>query len=226
MSSTWQNNPQAPVFRVKVFLVLMTMVLVVGPSCVGTDKNKRDYSVLKDVPLGGDNVESLNKKANDTAEYEEERARAIFTLFARYITLPCSAAEFRRVMTNTDWLTNSELYKVGAYFGWYPIDPKPGETLFVLYPFPQGANHSNKRPSLWGICFTLTDSPSRDPLAQSMEKKDAIAFFSGNKSRGRELTMREFALCYPHSVFPSRLLGRIEVFSPKGIRAYKEEGNE
>jgi hypothetical protein len=176
------------------------------------DRERWDDSSIAQSMSGGESVATLNAVANDPAKNQEDRARAIFVLFARFVRPGCSSAEIHRVLTNVSWLRDADVYAVRYFAGWGPIMGSLDDTIFEVRPFP-GA--FDLRPSQWCVAFSLSGD---------LREGDAMAFLKGDPSVASPIRMREFALCYPASLAPGRSMGRFEVFSTRGIHVYNEWG--
>lgn len=167
----------------------------------------KDESILR----GDRSIAQLSALANDSANTEAERAGAVFELFAHHVRPGCSAAEFRDVFSNTNWLRDCRLH--GVYFlgGWVPVDMRSSDidTVFSLHLFPAASD----KGALWVIYFRLTGK---------MREGGARAFLAGEAKAGNPTKLVEFALCFPHSTSPGGLPGHIERFSSRGIHVYSE----
>jgi hypothetical protein len=193
--------------------ILLVFALVALAGCASDRKGWHDHSLLRSMAYPEDTVAALNETANDQSASQEDRARAIFTLFGRYVRPGCSAADLHRVATNVGWLQGSKLCRVGYYTGWIPVDDPFQDTVFCLYLFSAPAD---KRAQYWHIYFRLA--------GENLQDEDALTFLKGSGGAGSTRRMPEFALCFPHSIFhPDRALGRIETFSPRGVRVREEE---
>jgi hypothetical protein len=179
----------------------------------------RDTSLLRSTTFVEDTIPALNETANSTTNTPEDRGRAIFTLFGRYLQPDCSSSEFHQVFTDVGWLQKARLYPLGGYTGWVPIEESsPSEdAVFVLDLFPA---ESDARAQRWEIYFRLTNRWKNDQWDY-----DALRFLQGSESAESVSKMAEFALCFPHSIYhPNRSLGRIERFSTFGVHVYEEMG--
>jgi hypothetical protein len=185
--------------------------------CVGCAHDRdgwNDHSLLRSIEFPEDTIPALNQAANESANSQEDRARAIFTLFGRYVQPGCSSAEFHRIAADVRWLDGTGFYRVGAYAGWMPLGGLLHGSVFELYPFKVG---TDKRGSCWHIYFRLS--------GDNLQQEDALSFLRGTLTSDSTVKMEEFALCLPHSIFhPDRSIGRIEKFSPRGVHVYEEMG--
>jgi len=196
-----------------IVLVGVVIPLVCG-GCARDREGWKDQSLLRSIEFPEDTIPALNQAANEPTNSQEDRARAIFTLFGRYVQPGCSPAEFHRIVSDVRWLDGSELYRVGAYAGWMPLGGLLHGTVFELYPFKVG---TDKRGSYWHIYFRLS--------GDNLQQEDAVSFLRGTLASDNTVKMEEFALCLPHSIFhPDRSIGRIEKFSLRGVHVYEEMG--
>jgi hypothetical protein len=199
--------------RVLKWILLFIALPFIFAGCAHNSEGWHDTSLLRSIEYHEDTIPTLNETANRTSNTQEDRARAIFTLFGRYLQPGCSSSEFHRVLTDGGWLQDSRLYQIGAYSGWIPIDDPFEDSVFYVYPFPAGGD---KRASQWHIYFRLTGR---------QQKEDASSFLRGTASAESATRMAEFALCFPHSIYhPDRTIGRIERFSIRGVHVYGEMG--
>ncbi len=157
----------------------------------------------------GENVAVLNARANSSTNNQAERASAVFTLFAHHIRLGSSAADVHQALTDTAWLQESHLYGVRILGGWIPVEMTFEDTVFCIHLFP---DDSAKEWSPWVIYFRLSGQ---------LRDEDALAFLKGESVVGNPKLM-ELALCFPHSLKPRNLPGRIERYSTNGIHIYNE----
>lgn len=156
-----------------------------------------------------DDAAALNRQANNPANSQAERSRAVFTLFAWHIPPGASAAQVHKVLTDTAWLRETRLFEINWLAGWIPIELNFKDTSFVLHLFPVDAA---KESSPWVIYFRLTGK---------LRQEDALAFLRGETVMGNP-KLAEFALCFPNSKSPGHLPGRIESFSKHGLRVFGE----
>ena len=198
--------------RLCLLSLLLPGLAILASGCAHDRERWDDGSIAKNVSFSGENIAALNGVANDPAKGQEDRARAIFVLFARFVHPGCSSTEVRKVLTDVSWLRSSSIQAVRCYGGWGPITGSLGDSIFKVYPFP-GA--FDLRSSQW--CVQLS-------LSGDLREADAMAFLSGDPSISPSVRMGEFALCYPPSLAPGHSLGRFEVFSTRGIHVYNEWG--
>lgn len=182
----------------------------ISAGCANDHMEWHDTSLLRSNEFSEDTIPALNETANSTSNTQEDRGRAIFTLFGRYLQPGCSSSELRQVLTDVGWLKDSELQRLGTWSGWIPISYPFEDTEFCLCLFPTGPD---KRANEWHVYFRLTGQ---------QEKADALRFLRGSASAGSGTKMAEFALCFPHTIYPDRATGRIERFSAQGIHVYEE----
>jgi len=156
----------------------------------------------------GESVASLTSRANDSSNSQEIRARAVFTLFARHIQPGSSVSEVHRVLTDTAWLKESDLQGLRILAGWVPVEFTTEDTIFGIALFPMS---SASGWSPWVIYLRLSGH---------IQDEEALKFLRG--APGMEKTkLLEFALCFPS---PPNQTGRIEMYSPKGLRVLHETG--
>jgi hypothetical protein len=157
-----------------------------------------------------DNIAALNALANDPKHSQEERARAVFTLFAHHVQPGASATDLRHVFTNPSWVQQTHLYAGEDLTGWIPVEITADDTVFAIHLFPEG---KDARWSPWIIYVRLT--------GRFLQYEEAVNFLKGERSSWNP-KLAEFALCYPNSSEPRKFPGRIETFSGEGIRVYEE----
>jgi hypothetical protein len=157
-----------------------------------------------------DDIAALNARANDSNNSQEDRARAIFTLFAYHVHLGASATDIRRVFPNPAWVQQTHLYSGDLLTGWIPLDITPDESVFAIHLFPTG---TDERWSPWIVYVRLT--------GRFLQYEDAVAFLRGERGSWNP-KLAEFALCYPNSSEPRKFPGRIETFSREGVRVYED----
>lgn len=181
--------------------------------CAHDRGHPQSRSIFRSTDYPEDTLATLNETANDQTEGQEDRARAIFTLFGRYVRPGCSSPEFHQVAPDVGWLARAKLSKITMLGGWIPIDMTFEDSDFCLQLF---ASPTDERASQWHIYFRLTGQ---------LQPSDALAFLRGAMASGSSTRMQEFALCLPHSIYhPDRAMGRIERFSTAGVHVYEEMG--
>lgn len=165
----------------------------------------RDRSILPP----GQRIPALNSIANDRSKGQEERARAVFTLFARHIRPGSSAEEAHRALLDLRWLKDSQLRKIVTVGGWLPVEWTSDNTVFQVDLFPNGA----ETPwSPWVIYFSLS---GRLPNGRSRSEDEALEFLHGSAALYGNPKVEEFALCFPAD--PRSKKFRIERFSRRGM---------
>jgi hypothetical protein len=152
----------------------------------------------------------LNDVAGNPTGSRDERAKAVFSLFAHYIRPGFAAGEVRRVLTDTNWMGDVNLYGVSALGGWVPLESSLDDTKFCLHLFPV---EQDKRWSPWVIYFRLSGHPRSDV--------DALAFLHGANTIEGDPKLLEFALCFPSA--SEGHMGRIERFGRGGIHVYQQQ---
>lgn len=195
-----------------VYLLILAATLF---GCAHDDADDADnhWSDRTSLPRG-ESVTSLNARANNAAVERDERARAVFTLFAHHIRPGFSGAEVRRVLGNTAWLKDIHLYGVRELAGWSAVPLTSDGTVFTMLLFPV---EMNKRWSPWGIVFRLSGK---------LRDEDALAFLRGERTGGSP-EIEEFALVYPvkrnadGGLPAGEKRTRIERFSRRGIHVYE-----
>jgi hypothetical protein len=164
-----------------------------------------DHTIL----APGSGVANLNAAANNTANSQAERARAVFTLFAHHVRPGFSAKETAGALLDPRWLGESDLSEIVAVGGWLPVEWTANNTAFRVYLFP---TQTEKPWSAWVIYFTLS---GRLPDHQARSKDDALAFLRGEAGLYGDPRLEEFALCFPAD--PRTKQARVERFGPRGI---------
>lgn len=197
----------------KTTLVAIALPLLSG-GCAHDREGWNDHSLFRAIEFPDDTIPALNQAANGPGTSQEDRARAIFTLFGRYVQPGCSSAQFHQVATEVHWLDDSVVHRVGGYAGWMPLGGSLHGTVFDLYPFKAP---TDKRARCWEIYFRLS--------GDNLQEEDALRFLRGAMGLDSTVRMEEFALRLPHSVYhPDRSIGRIEKFSLLGVHVYDEMG--
>ena len=162
----------------------------------------------------GQSVSFLNVLANDSSSSREERARAIFTLFAHHIRPGSSAAEVHAVLTSTNWMASANLYAVTALGGWVPVEYTLEDSVFCMDASPADMD---KQWSPWIICLRLSGIK---PSGRNQEEliREALAFLSGDTRLHGNPKLVEFALCFPGQPEVGRR--HIERFCRRGTHVY------
>ncbi len=166
----------------------------------------KDRSILPE----HESIASLNECANagEALAFREDRACAIFTLFARYIRPGASAEQVHRALANTNWMGDIDLAAITGLGGWIPIDWK--DSVFSLELFP--VKHYREDGGRWVIYLRLSGS--------SRPSEEALAFLRGDGGLPGEPKLEEFALCFPSR--PEQ--NRIERFTRRGLHVYESQG--
>jgi hypothetical protein len=155
-------------------------------SCSG-----KDAANIEKSPAAPTDVQRLNDSANDPSLAREERAKAIFALFAKHIKVGCGPSDVHKVLIRTDWLKDAHADAVRMLGGWIPCDlGSGGDTVYCIWLFADKEGWSD-----WVIYFRLsgnrlTDKPEDDG-------NDAREFLKGNASLPGNPKLQEFALCPP-----------------------------
>lgn len=157
-----------------------------------------------------EDIASLNLRANDPNASQDERARAIFTLFAHQLRPGSSATDIRRILPNPAWVSQTHLYSVDELTGWIPLELTTEDTVFAVHLFPKS---SNPPRSPWVVYLRLT--------GRFLQYEDAVAFLKGERGAWNP-KLSEFALSFPNPASSDKSTGRVEVFSGDGIRVYSE----
>jgi hypothetical protein len=157
--------------------------------------------------LPGESVADLNVRANNSTAGQGDRARAVFTLFARHIHPESSEAEVHRVLGSPNWLRETHLFSVRILVGKVPVEMTPEDTVFCIHLFPEDAK---KVWSPWVMYFRLSGR---------IQDASANAFLRGDESV-EHVRLLEFALCFPARAESPGRLGRMERFSSKGIYVF------
>lgn len=162
----------------------------------------------------GQSIAALNILANDEKSTQEVRAKAVFTLFAHHIRPGFSAAQVRAVLTDTNWVSETNLYGVYSLKGKVPVDWTFDNTVFCMHLFPE---EMEKRWSPWVIYISLPNSMSEGPMRS---QEEALAFLRGDTSLPGDPKLLEFALCFPDLDHGGRDIDRIERYAPQGLMVY------
>ena len=178
--------------------------LVNGTEPRGAANALNEHTILPQ----GESVAFLTSLANDPSNSQEVRARAVFTLFGRHIQPGSSASEVHDVLTDTAWLKENNLKGVRILGGWVPVEFTAEDTIFSIALFPAD---SAGGWSPWVIYLRLSGH---------IQDEEALKFLRGAPGIGR-IKLLEFALCFPS---PPNQTGRIEMYTPKGLRILHETG--
>jgi hypothetical protein len=154
-------------------------------------------------------IQSLNDRANDKSLLREDRAKAIFALFANHIKVGDGPSEIHRALIKTDWMRDAILDNVGCIGGWIPIElDHLDDSIYWVRLFPD-----KKRWSEWVIYFRLSGLPIRYGRPEE-SAKDGREFLRGSTGLQGNPKLMEFALCGPGDF-------EIRRFTAKGV-----EGND
>jgi hypothetical protein len=67
-------------------------------------------------------IATLNTLATNPTANRDERAKAVFMLFAQHIRPCATPVEVHKVLNNTNWFGESTLHGVYVLGGWVPVD--------------------------------------------------------------------------------------------------------
>jgi len=132
-------------------------------------------------------IDDLNARANDLNGDDSDRALAVFSLFAHYISPGCSAKKIHSVLGNSDWLKESALQRVDEFAGLIPVEFVPGSVF----------------------CVTLFVDRNRDAgkhyfmylrFSRKLEVSEARSLLNGTDQASNVLLI-EYALCFPDGCF-------------------------
>ena len=213
MKSTPRQNQKktGPAIVLVGGIAIMTAVMLPAfTGCApwrGESGSWRDPNEL----LRNEDVAALNALANDPAITPAERARAVFSLFSQHLRPGCSAAEVRRVLTDTAWLQETRLLAFRGSTDQTPVEMTSEDTVFGLHLFP---GKVEPRTSPWVIYFRLSGRHDQDGVAHK--------FLTGAAAAPDSPRMLEFALCLNYSPGTRELHGRMERVSSKGIHIFEE----
>ena len=188
-----------------MFAVLVA-VLPTGCAHSPTSLSWGDHSAL---PFG-ESVASLNAVVASSASSPDEKAKAIFTLFAQHIRPGSTAEQVHSVVMDTNWMASAYVYGVGALGGSVPVELTPDDSVFILLLFRE-----SRPANPWHICFRLSGKGSSGSIRSDEE---ASAFLRGDTTLQGSPRLLEFALCFPDA---TEYHGRIERYGPKGIHVYE-----
>jgi hypothetical protein len=145
-------------------------------------------------------LKQLRHLADDPSVPPEKRAKAIFTMFARFLRPPQTAASLHRILGKAKWLKKATVYRVWTIRALVPIEMTLESTVFMILPFPKP-----KAASDWVLYMRLSGGEERSA-------KEARAFLQGCKRLKGKPRLDEFALSFPD--------GRVERFTLKGLIIY------
>ena len=88
-------------------------------------------------------IEELNAIANNPTNSQNERAIAVFKLFAHHIPPGSNAKDVHRVLTNATWLNTNDapINESNIIGGYIPVEVNGHDSLFVMYLFPEKGKH-------------------------------------------------------------------------------------
>jgi len=171
--------------------VALATVLACAASANGTEQANPAVTLGKPVSRPGGvgrlNSEAtpleLHRIANNASVAREERAAAIFSLFAKYLQPPVGAAAVAKVLNGEKWLNEASLEVVDRVAGWVPVKMNFGDSVFCLYLFP--------RRDGWSDCviYFRLSGPCR-----TVDEARAFLRGAGNLKDSPKLV--EFALCF------------------------------
>lgn len=174
-----------------------------------------------------DSIDSITLVANDLERTHDERARAVYSLFALYIKPGQDASEVHRVLGDAHWLREARIEEAHPYSGMLPVGDIPNTTFYQMRLF-QNEKEGRRRP--WIIFFLL--SGERYLLPQSLPVRneefasrrydplELVAFLKGDMSLKDSPRIVEFALCFPFQ--EGVAFARIERFGRRGLHVYEE----
>jgi hypothetical protein len=169
-------------------------------------------------------IEELNAIANNPTNSQNERAIAVFKLFAHHIPPGLSAKDVYRVLANAGWLNKNDvpIYESNIVGGYIPVELNGHDSVFEMSLFPEKGKHVW---SPWVIYIRLSGRAGLSGAPRSAE--DASAFFHGDTTLYGNCTLEEFALCFPDEPVEGGEVGEtqgwLEIFSRKGIRVDSED---
>jgi hypothetical protein len=145
-----------------------------------------------DVPADGDpgrtkvderlaEIQRLNQVANDPKEDRATRARAIFTLFGKYLQPGQGPEDIRTVLLRTDWLRTGDLQARRQRTGAPDDFLNQDDPRFGLYLFPD-----NKGWSDWYIQLSVS--------GVGWDVADCRAFLQGQAEKGKTPKLEEYEL--------------------------------
>lgn len=178
------------------FSTILVLLAFFGWGCAhrSTQPNTSSYRTDQ-------SITELNRIANSQELDTDQRAKAVFALFANFVHAG-QAQSLDDVFIDTGWFVESTLHPYGILGGSLPIGMGDGDsTAFGLFLFP-------KSSSGWTVFFRLS--------GPSLSKEQGWRFFNGES---QSLTIEEF--CLRHHSRPSETrFDYYEHFSKKGMRAF------
>jgi hypothetical protein len=147
-----------------------------------------------DVPADGDpgrtrvderlaEIQRLNLVANDPEEDRATRARAIFTLFGKYLQPGQGPEDIRTVLLRTDWLRTANVIERSLRTG-HDLFLNHDDPRFRLYLFPDFPD--KKGWSDW--CISLSIS------GVGWDVADCRAFLQGRAEKGKNPKLEEYLM--------------------------------
>jgi hypothetical protein len=156
----------------------------------------------------GPTVAALNTTANNHAANPDERCISVFMLFRQFIKPGSTPQQIHEVLTNTEWLEQTNI--LGIYFlaGWIPVQwDYRNETPFAVSVLPSIKPPVGTPPNLgYHIYITLS--------GRARSEKSAFAMLTGQSPLDPKARLMEFALCYPD--------GTIEHISKGGVQKFNQ----
>ena len=174
--------------------ILLLLALAFLPACANfVERRRRDFDsefywgaesrlfTRPDLP-----PQFWGGEASDPKRSPEDRAHAVFALFATYVRPGFTSHQMRAALPDTRWLEACSLVKIMGGSGQIDIDWWSG-TAFCLRVCPD-----EKGWSAWVITFTLTNQST----GPSLTSDDALAFIKGTHTN-KQIRLAEFNLSYP-----------------------------
>jgi hypothetical protein len=142
-------------------------------------------------PTPPSEIQSLNDRANDLSLSQDDRAKAIFALFANHIKVGNGPLEVHRVLIRTDWMKFAIIDVLGGLGGWIPLDVNKDDDIYWVRLFPDKEGWSK-----WVIYFRLSGLPVRYGEPEE-SAEDGRKFLRGSTDLQGNPKLMEFALCGP-----------------------------
>lgn len=180
--------------------VMVVALAEAGCGCVGNSARTPDEATSQSASSAP--AADLRKVADDRQAAREERAAAIFALFANYLRPPRGPVEAGAALGEAEWLADCNLYEVRDIAGRTPVEVGGDGTAFCMHLFPVENGWSE-----WCIYLRLS-GPDRSA-------DDVRAFLRGNQNLAWRPELVEFALCHPGRNRTDQ--GRVERFGPEGL---------
>jgi hypothetical protein len=135
-----------------------------------------------------DEVEALNRLANDREADPKQRAKAVLKLFAKHVRVGNRAEDMRRVLLDTSWLSEANVSEYGLNFsGWNPVEMSSEDRVYVIHLF--SPKPGDERSHVYIRLAGRTAANSTDEAG--------LAFLRGQEEAGGGTFIKEFAVCYP-----------------------------